>query len=116
VAGKRILFYSRGRPRYVSLDGKAADLGGCWSPGSSPGMIAREGWPTASLAGRVGTAEGAVGSSLPPGSAELINKHMGMICSVVFDIEGWTRLATLIISKAHTLDELASTSVKAILQ
>jgi hypothetical protein len=32
------LSYSRGRCRYVSLDGK----GGCWSPGSSPGMIARE--------------------------------------------------------------------------
>jgi hypothetical protein len=36
------LFYSRGRRRYVSLDGKGVDLGGCWSPGSSPGMIARE--------------------------------------------------------------------------
>jgi hypothetical protein len=36
------LCYSRGRPRYVNLDGKGVDLGGCWSPGSSPGMIARE--------------------------------------------------------------------------
>jgi microcompartment protein CcmK/EutM len=34
VAGKR--------RRYVSLDGKGVDLGGCWSAGSSPGMIARE--------------------------------------------------------------------------
>jgi len=37
-----VLFCSRGRRRYVSLDGKGVDLGGCWSPGSSPGMIARE--------------------------------------------------------------------------
>jgi hypothetical protein len=36
------LCYSRGRPRYVNLDGKGVDLGGCRSPGSSPGMIARE--------------------------------------------------------------------------
>jgi len=28
---------------YASLDGKGVDLGGCWSPGSSPGMIAHEG-------------------------------------------------------------------------
>ena len=41
VAGEAYLFYSRGC-RYVSLDGKGVDLGGCWSPGSSPGMIARE--------------------------------------------------------------------------
>jgi hypothetical protein len=39
--GSAYLFYSRCR-RYVSLDGKGVDLGGCWSPGSSPGMIARE--------------------------------------------------------------------------
>ena len=32
----------RGRRHYVSRDGKGVDLGGCWSPGSSPGMIARE--------------------------------------------------------------------------
>ena len=81
------MFYSRGRRRYVSLDGKGVDLGGCWSPGSSPGMIARERCPASSLAGRAGTAEGAVGSSLPLGSAESI-KPVGMICSVVFDIEG----------------------------
>ena len=42
VAGEAYLFYSRGRRRYVSLDGEGVDLGGCWSPGSSPGMIARE--------------------------------------------------------------------------
>jgi hypothetical protein len=41
MAGKRTLFYSRCR-RYVSFDGNGVDLGGCWSPGSSPGMIALE--------------------------------------------------------------------------
>jgi hypothetical protein len=41
VAEEAYLFYSRGG-RYVSLDGKGVDLGGCWSPGSSPGMIALE--------------------------------------------------------------------------
>jgi hypothetical protein len=81
------LFYSRSRRRYVSLDGKGVDLGGCWSPGSSPGMIALERRPASSLAGRAGMAEGAVGSSLPPGSAES-TKPVDMICSVVFDIEG----------------------------
>jgi hypothetical protein len=39
VAGKRTYF--RGR-RYVSLDGTGVDFGGCWSPGSSPGMTASE--------------------------------------------------------------------------
>jgi hypothetical protein len=37
-----VLILQRGRRRYVSLDGKGVDLGGCWSPGSSPGMIPRE--------------------------------------------------------------------------
>jgi hypothetical protein len=62
---------------------KDVDLGSSWSPGSSPGMIARE----PSLAGRAGAAEGAAGSSLARGGAES-NKRIGMIFSVVFDIEG----------------------------
>jgi hypothetical protein len=53
-------------------------------------MIASE--RESSLAGRAGAAEGAVGSSLPLGSAESI-KPVGMICSVVFDVEGCTRVA-----------------------
>jgi hypothetical protein len=36
------LSYSHGRRRYASFDGEGVDFGGCWSPGSSPGMIARE--------------------------------------------------------------------------
>jgi len=36
------LSYSRGRCRYLSLDSTGVDFGGCWSPGSSPGMIVRE--------------------------------------------------------------------------
>ena len=71
----------------MSLDGKGVDLGGCWSPGSSPGMIAREHSPASSLAGRAGSAEGAAGSPLASGDAESI-KGTGMIFSVVFDIEG----------------------------
>ena len=42
VAGEAYLFYRRGRCRYLSLEGTGVDFGGCWSPGSSPGMIARE--------------------------------------------------------------------------
>ena len=87
MAGKRTYFYSCGRRRYVILDGKGVDLGGCWSPGSSPGMIPREHCPASSLAGRAGVAEGASGSSLARGSAGSI-KRAGMIFSVVFDIEG----------------------------
>jgi hypothetical protein len=37
-----VLIYSGGRRRYASLDFEGVDFGGCWSPGSSPGMIARE--------------------------------------------------------------------------
>ena len=81
------LSYSRGRCRYLSLDGTGIDFGGCWSPGSSPGMTASERWPESSLAGRAGAGEGARGSSLARGGAELI-KRTGMIFSVVFDIEG----------------------------
>jgi hypothetical protein len=63
-------------------------------------MIARDRWPASSLADRAGTAEGAVGSSLPPGSAASI-KPVGMICSVGFDIEGWTRVAAIMAKAAH---------------
>ena len=41
--GESILVWSGGRRRYVSLDAKGVDLGGCWSPGSSPGIISYEG-------------------------------------------------------------------------
>ena len=71
----------------MSLDGKGVDLGGCWSPGSSPGMIAREHGPASSLAGRAGAAEEAAGSSLARGGVGSI-KRAGMIFSMVFDIEG----------------------------
>jgi hypothetical protein len=37
-----LIIYSRDRRRYVRFDGKGVDFGDCWSPGSSPGMIARE--------------------------------------------------------------------------
>ena len=70
----------------MSLDGKGVDLGGCWSPGSSPGMIASERWPESSLAGRAGAGEGARGSSLARDDAES-TMRTGMIFSVVFDIE-----------------------------
>ena len=55
-------------------------------------MIAREHCPAYSLAGRVGAAEGAAGSSLARGGVES-NKRAGMIFSEVFDIEGLTRVA-----------------------
>jgi hypothetical protein len=41
LAGEAYLIYTGGC-RYVSLDGKGIHSGGCWSPASSPGMIARE--------------------------------------------------------------------------
>src|SRR5215813_1783160 len=84
--GKRLgsgLFYSHSR-RYVSLDGKGVASGGCWSPGSSPGMIARENRPAPALAGRVGATEGAAGSSLERGGAGSI-KRASITFSVVFD-------------------------------
>jgi hypothetical protein len=86
VAGKRNYFNSRARRRHVSLDGNRVDLGGCWSPGSSPGMIARENRPASSLAVCAEAAEGAAGSSPERGGAGSIKRAI-IIFSVVFDVE-----------------------------
>jgi hypothetical protein len=62
-------------------------------------MIAHERRPASSLAGRAGAGVGAAGSSVARRGAESV-RLAGTIFSIVFHIEGWTRVTALIMQSA----------------